>query len=179
MYVKEFEKKFQQKDTKQQTPLDPEKLTSVILEFVENTTYGQLSGLFRIYGTSLKTMQNRQNVLKGATANYFNTCLKSLILQDDPYVVEWFNKFWLYCSHSPICLSHVLFNLVCSIQEKIDFSQLDYSSLDKFRESERFQIKLIIEILRESVKTMISHECHGEKLEDLDPDTPLFQIVKG
>lgn len=119
-------------------------------------------------------MTNRGNVLKLSTANYFNTCYKSIILKDDPYVVEWYNKFWMYCDHSPVCLTHILFQLVCYVQEQVDYQILDYSSLDKFRSSSKEQIQLITFILKKEVIKLVNHECHGEKLEDLDPNVPLF-----
>lgn len=168
-YVKDLEKKYQDKVKVDENEVDLDKLTDLILEFVSNTAISQLDNLYEMYGSSIPSLKDRSKILTHFTLEYMNKCLTSLVLKNDKFIVDWFERFWAHCSHSPTCLLQILLQWTCYVHDSIDFDDLDCKSLEKFQKEVKLNIEYIINHVRDYVRKNLNHKCSGVKLEDIKP----------
>jgi hypothetical protein len=150
--------------------------------FCINTICGQESGLYKsiyLYKEKITDIDNIRSdtikiLLQHTLASYLNSCYKSLILKNDTYVIDSFNKIKKTKNHSEICLLNIMFVVVRSAILDVDrhkFSDVTYGNF-------MFSMKKEYEIYFNSLDfdKLLDHECSGEKIENCDPNEKLFFI---
>jgi hypothetical protein len=146
------------------------KLGNLIIAFVSETIFGHERGFYRT------GMEVGTGYIQLAAMNYMNTCYKSLILKNDPYVVGKFKEMTDLIGHSEVCLINIIMQIFISVHMSLDRSKIDRSTLETLSETVKVEIARVIEPLRDTIGKCVSHECHGEKIEDCDPNEPLFFV---
>jgi hypothetical protein len=111
-----------------------------------------------------------------ATINYLNSCYKSLIVKDDPYVLEKFREMTELVGHSEVCLINIIAQISMAVHMNLDRSNIDTTDITTLDYSVKTEVDRIFTPLRPIVYKSLSHECHGEKIEDCDLNKPLFQL---
>lgn len=159
-----------------------ERLTSEIWTFVGNTIIGHERGMYRFLSTRGQPTQILKHpnafalLFGGAVANYFNGAYRSLILRDDAYIMECFDKMHAICNHSYICLLNIVCTMYVEAHGSIDRSALDTSSLAQYEASVRAQLySEILGKLRAACAAAINHECDGIDIATCDPNEPMFE----
>lgn len=150
--------------------------------FCINTILGQESGLYKclhIYNVEMPGIDNIRSdrvkiVLQHALVDYLNSCYKSLILKNDEYVIESFEKIKKTKNHSEICLLNIMFAVIRSAILEVDRHKFDDVSYDEFM----YSVKKEYEIFFNSIDfdKILDHECSGQKIESCNPDEPMFFI---
>lgn len=138
---------------------------STYIEFTTQCITGTYMSYYRIY----KKFNIKTTFISGICI-YLNMCYKSLILKDDPFVVENFKKMQ---NHSPNCLLNIIFKIAKVIIEKYDFTYLENQYINSIRNSIRNKIK--DDIIDSCF--FLAHECSGPKdISNEDPNKPFFEM---
>jgi hypothetical protein len=158
-----------------------QELSNLIKDFARETMKGQESALYKtfagntnILGISKENLTN--NNIKGIfsefISNYLNVCYKSMILKDDPYVLEKFGKMKSLHNHSEICLLNIIAALIANTHQQMDRSVLDTQSYEAYMLSVNFLLISILDNIKLDDK--ISHTCTGMDISKCDPNKPMF-----
>ena len=148
-------------------------LSDILVEFIENTILGQMSGCYKV-GFGLKYTSIYQVTL----VDYFNILYKSLILEDDKYVVEKFTKMQSFDNHSCICLLNILFYASIMTCSKIQESNLELNNgYEVYIDSCTKEIRKTTKEIKESLDKSISHKCTGIDIKTCDPNVEMFKIM--
>jgi hypothetical protein len=150
------------------TEEDRKKLGDLIIAFVSETIYGHERGLYRA-GVPVSI-----GIIQFSAMNYLNGCYKSLILKDDEYVMTKFSEMTDLIGHSEVCLINIIMQIMVGVHTQLDRSKIDTTTLETLSLTVQAETARVIAPLKELVYKCISHECHGEKIEDCDPNEPLF-----
>lgn len=145
-------------------------LGDCIVNFVIDIIHGNECGLFK------SEIKITPLVIQLTAANYINVCYKALILKDDQYVVNKFKEMTDLKNHSEICLLNIIMQIVVMVHLNLDRTLIDISSPEALESSTRIEIIRVIDPMREIIRNVIVHECHGEKIENCDPNKPLFAL---
>ena len=149
------------------------RLGDLMIAFISETILGHERGLYKA-GIPVSAP-----IIQVATANYLNTCYKSLIVKDDAFVLGKFREMTELIGHSEVCLINIIAQIMMAVHMNLDRSKIDTTSVETVDISVKTEVSRIFDPLRETVYKSLSHECHGEKIEDCDPNEPLFQIKTG
>lgn len=158
------------------------KLAWCIVNFVHNTLKGQESGMYKIirmgripnFKISDLHTPLTMTILRGAIIDYLNSCYRSLILDDDSYVLYHFKKMKKYYNHSEICLLNIIAMVIQNFHLAIDRSKFNISNIENYIESfDREFEKAILPMLIILISTL-SHTCVGKNIKDCSPDSPMF-----
>ncbi len=155
-------------------------LVKLIVEFSRNTILGQESGVYKSISNSsiplplsaLKTNNIAALYSKSITV-YLNKCYRSLILDDDRYITDQFNKMSDLMNHSKICLLNIIAKCIQFLFAMIDRQKLDISSYDNYMSSLSSQMILNRESFEMFVGA-VNHGCQGKDIKTCDPDTDMF-----
>ena len=159
-------------------------MAEVVMGFVRRTMKGQESGLYKVFaprgmGPMLATPA-ATNMLLGAVVSYLNGCYKSLILQDDQYVIDSFAEMKaasLKGKHSEVCLLNIIMALIQNFHRLIDRTAYNISSYDAYMGSFEAEFNRVYDLVAAEVQGLFRHECHGNiDLSKEDPNAPLFTI---
>jgi hypothetical protein len=143
-------------------------LAQLMLDFISETILGHERGLYRA-GIPVS-----RNVILGAAMNYLNGCYKSLILKDDEYVVQKFKEMTDLVGHSEVCLINIIMQILQLTHMSLDRTKIDTTSVDTLETTVKAEVGRIITPFKEKLAEGLAHVCHGEKIEDCDPNEPLF-----
>lgn len=151
------------------------KLAELMLDFAFNTIRGFESGLYRrmkdeVQNDFVKLMQINVCV------KYFNNAYSSLILEDDPYIIEKFGEMHSELSHSYICLLNIVFALTTGLIQQLDRSKLNPLSYSDYMKSVEIQIKSCDIYTPSHLEQFLSHKCEGMDIKTCDPNEPMFFI---
>lgn len=136
-----------------------------IWEFVINTLTGNESVFYKVYNKEIELNTNNaiiNSLCNVVIVNYINGYYKTLILENDDYIVTIFNN--MRGSHSKNCiiifLGVAMSNLHLSLQRE-NFNTLSY---DKYIKSVRVELnnkspRFLISLVR-----LLSHKCGGKDL---------------
>lgn len=154
-------------------------LATEIYKFVGNTVLGHERGMYRVlvhrkYSPTVLTKPNSFSLFTGAALNYFNGAYKSLVLRDDPYVVDCFDKMHKIYNHSYICLLNIVFKVYMETHSSLDRSKLDVTSLETFEKSVRQLLHASEQDIRLALSALLNHECHGQDISKCDPNETMF-----
>ncbi len=155
-----------------------QKLSDDLTEFAINTLSGQFSGAYKIAieSKNVSILKNFKNIYPVLSAQYLNTLYSSLIRNDDLYVTETFKKFKNHCSHSEVCLLHIIRMLCDSILELFDFEKCNFSSYQLFMTTCTMQLNMIGNTSKEMLPNCLSHKCTGIDISTCDPNEKLFDV---
>lgn len=149
--------------------------------FIQNTIFGQESGLYKslyLYNIDTGIDNIRSNtakiLLQYAIVDYLNSCYKSLILKDDDYVINYFAKIKKEKHHSEICLLNIMFAVIRSAFLEVDRHKFNDMTYDKFMDSVKKEYSEYLGGI--DYDKLLNHECNGEKIENCNPNEPLFLI---
>ena len=150
--------------------------------FAKNTISGQESGLYKSLYLHKIEIENVDNIrsdvvkilLQYTIMDYLNGCYKSLILKNDDYVLTSFEKMKKEKNHSDICLLNILFVIIRSAITDIDRHKFNDTSYDKFMYSMQREYEIFLNAI--DYEKLLNHECSGEKIENCNPEEPLFYI---
>ncbi len=153
-----------------------EQVASVIEKFITSTIKGQESGLFNAMGSPMLPLTREilqtgiiSTIIGGALVDYFNHLYRSLIGEDDQYIVDIFNKMTKPLNHSKVCMLNIVFNLTTVIHLNLNRQNLDIKSYDNYMAEIDKQLKYTFEKYRAEIVTSISHTCKGENIKKCDP----------
>ena len=166
----------------------PEKLVHLIDIFTANTLTGQLSGLWKQLfkknipnekiATEIKT--DYINFLKMSLVHYMNLCCRSLILQNDQYVINAFSEMREVMHHGYRCLLNIVFaRIIFLISELPSF--INVIQFDKTQWRLINSIEIMKDVLNKSNQPLIqsiSHTCssYEEDITKWDPKKDMFHI---
>lgn len=163
-------------------------LANAICVFVQNTISGHESGFYKmtkmanipehakITITMLKDSDRMRVLIVSATANYLNAAYRSLILEDDEYILKEFNGMAKHMNHSKICLLNLVFFVLRNVHLEFDRNNLDTSTYDKYMEGVKEQIGTKLAMIRMVLITKVSHNCSGMDIKTCDPNEPMFKF---
>lgn len=161
-----------------------EQTSKIITDFVINTITGHESAFY-------KTFHNDSRIdfydpliadylIKTATATYLNSVYKSLILRNDKYITNIFDKIKSYTNHSEVCMLNLisrhlilLHNAVPRRRLTLSMQTLDYENYMRIFQGFFNDIRPLIE---KTVIESLSHECTGVSIENCDPNIDLFTL---
>lgn len=165
-----------------------------IKEFLDNVIIGTERAVYRSLVisspsqlTSLKTPY-AIGIISNAIMFYFNEGYRALIYStngsrkrkedDDPYYYNILSKITEHKSHSYICLLNILFTLSINLENSLDRSKLDISSLDNYGKSVESQYEIIISTIKNGISGLFNHECNGIDISTCDPKEDLFYAIQ-
>lgn len=165
----------------------PEEFIVELGSFCAQSVTGVQIGMFRAAGIDpFSEDENIQAFKQQSIARYLNDCWRSLILQDDEFVTNTFQKLYnLVPNESPLCLFHKVMVVACTIlneRPEIGFSTppaervpSNVGYVDCFR-------NVLSHCYKEAAKTKISelysaaeaiaHQCSGPKFPDIPNENP-------
>ena len=160
------------------------RLAEAVTSFIQRTMRGQDSGLYKVFAprgmAQMLTTPTATNMLLGSVVSYLNGCYKSLILQDDVYVMSSFAEMRAASfkgKHHEVCLLNIIMSLIQTFHQLIDRSLLDISSYDAYMASFSAEFNRVFNTLAPMVEGLFQHECTGNTdLTKEDPNEPLFSI---
>ena len=112
-----------------------------------------------------------------ATGNYLNAAYRSLIREDDPYILEQFNKMANCMNHSKICLLNIVFYVIMSIHPNFDRSKFDTSSYEAYMEGVNQQLDSMLLGATGALMQSVSHQCNGMDIKTCDPNDDMFKFA--
>lgn len=146
-----------------------------IIEYIKRTITGQESGLYKRFGGIIVDPMF-VNVRLSALADYMNVTYVSLILDDDEYVTNSFNKMD-GLKHSKICLLNILFAIIKKFYETNDYSIMKNNSYDSYMLSLRMILYVKMNEVKEMLKETLNHKCTGIDIKTCNPNEPMFIIT--
>lgn len=155
-------------------------IAETMIEFIYNTIVGHESGFFKAHESmglekkDLKKSESMKPIVLIISSNYLNVVYKSLIREDDDYVISYFHKMKNALNHSLICLLNIVYVIVIASHNDIDRTKLNINSYDKYMKNVKEQLKIILENKKEFLKDKLNHECKGINIKDCDPDEDMF-----
>lgn len=161
-------------------------LTNLMCNFMQCTIYGHESGFYKTAITNnnnyvtLQTLKNdnvSKNLITFATMNYLNKIYKSLILEDDPFVIETFGAMQKCLHHSYICLLNLLCVAIVKAHNNIKRTELETCCYQKYMDCVENQLNKIMPKIRYLLTRRISHECKGIDIKTCNPNEPLFIVI--
>jgi hypothetical protein len=160
-----------------------QQLAQLLTDFAAGTVLGQESGIYKaivagkmpdVEVTAL-TRPTSAGAFRQPTINYLNHCYRSLILKNDPYVVEKFEAMTKLLHHSEICLLNIICQLVTSIQKSVCREGLDPSSYANYMGSLEHQVTILCIYQRLLlVEQILTHNCSGKPISEYNPEEPMF-----
>ncbi len=149
-------------------------LSFKIKDFCYNTIIGFESGIYKTHKYLVKKLEIKSIAL-GFIASYHNGSYKSLILDNDPYIVEKYGEMHTISTHSYICLLNITMLICKTIIQKMIREFLDDSSYDNYMQMVKLQIKMILNTIE--LEKMLCHNCTGEDIKKCNPNEDMFNIV--
>ena len=148
----------------------------VFINEFTNFTKQTITGIYMyLYRNQIEI--NDENTRLILLIEYMNMCYKNLILQDDIYIKNTFDKMQLYSGYSPLCLLHNVMAISKVVVKSLDnIKSFLPCPIDELREKLSTIIWLIITpMINEVFKDQ--HKCDGPKtLTDCDSEVPLFFV---
>lgn len=151
-----------------------QKMAGLIFDFCRDTIVGQEGGLYRMLGPEQLTDNYLEPIIITVSAQYFNGCYRSLILKDDPYILERFGAMKAVFDHSYVCLLNIVFTFKMELHKKLERERLDKSTYTKYKESVEEILELFRSIFTGGISHSINHECTGEDISTCNPDEEMF-----
>jgi len=102
------------------------------------------------------------------TINYINDTYRSLILQDDEYIMDYFNRMCIN-NHTTLCLLDFLFRAILITHTNFDRSEMDISTHESY-------MKIVNKQIDENIDDTIlidmldDHECTILDISTCDPE---------
>lgn len=179
-------------------PSNKDTLLNPLVAFSTQAVTGIQMAVFRMTGTPPDSKDPNIGNLKVALfANYLNDCWKSLILQDDDFVVNSFQEIYnVLPSESPLCLIH---KIMAVGQIFLQVSEIEFET--SIPEDQRnHENPLYVNLLRGILETVYKeklyecfdslfsnneftlHQCSGPKFPQIieeDPESPIFNVSLG
>ena len=158
------------------------KLVRKLIEFCTETIKGHESGFYKtVTNTSmlpltrddLKT-DKMYNIITLSAINYLNICYKSLILKNDPYVINKFKEMTDIFTHSEVCLLNIICMLLMKVHTGLDRKNLDIASYEKYMKSLTVEIDLLTSPQYNMLLQNVNHVCTGEDITTCNPNEPMF-----
>ena len=160
---------------------EAEQLTKSVCDYLVQAVCGMHMAVYRRF--NLMPGEDSGNMKVGMFAHYLNNCFRSLIVEDDPFVVESFTKIFVQMpEESPVCFFHVLFALGKILLDRADEYQFPSSDpeVDALREMLMTGIEMqATDLVRKWVDELSGHSCTGipfERICEEDPDQPFFTL---
>jgi len=160
--------------------MSSEKLAEEMISFMYNTIGGHESAFYKVLLTgkhftkdTIKDRDFMKNYIIMATINYLNSAYKSLILKNDSYISQCFQRMSVL-NHSMICLLNILNCNILVIHGELDRSKLDTSSYDKYMASVSSQLREKCNNMKEILTNSLNHDCSGIDISTCDPTVDLF-----
>lgn len=156
-------------------------LAGEMINFVLNEIIGAERGMYRtivpMYGSDPLKDNDRWGALFAEFhVQYFNRAYRSLILRDDEFLNDAFDKMRSHLGHSHICLLNTLVNVILSTHQAVPRDNLDTTSLDSYTHSVHDHLTRILEQSAEKIRRHVSHDCTGDDIATCDPDEVLFSL---
>jgi hypothetical protein len=162
-----------------------------LTNFLRNTIIGVNRVMHRTHNdrNSLNDSLRTKAIFSILIIGYLNRGYKALIystngnlkrIEDkDEYWITEFNKF---CNpgQSYICALHKILVIVTILNNLIDYSKLDISSLENFTNSLNLQLDTIIINKSSDIYEIRNHlnlACNGDNIKDCDPKVDLFNLI--
>lgn len=152
-------------------------LAKLLSDFCFNTIMGHESGMYKaLKGESMDTLRTEvtKSMIQLVTVDYLNKIFVSLIVNDDPYVVNKFDEMRKINNHSPICLLTIMMVYIMEIHLSLDRTKLDISTYEKYMDSVLLQLTPKFEEALNKLSGSISHKCTGIDIKTCNPALPLF-----
>jgi hypothetical protein len=163
-------------------------LAKIIVEFCKNTVKGHESGFFKLISRetipmsvsdlSVNNNVTIKNFIINATGKYLNSCYRSLIREDDPFIVNEFLNMTKIMKHSEICLLNIIFSVILKIHLELDRTKLNHSSYENYMTSVRDEINIKSSGICDILSNSLSHNCDGIDISTCDPDDDMFVFSK-
>jgi len=130
-------------------PTEPAKkqVADLILAFASETIIGHERGLYK-QGIPVSVP-----AIQLATANYLNVCYKSLILRDDPFVIQKFKEITDVIGHSEVCLISIIMQIILALHQSIDRSNLNFESVSTLENGLNVQLALLTQLIHSEIRT--------------------------
>lgn len=113
----------------------------------------------------------------GATEIYMNTLYRSLILDDDQYVTDFFNKLSALSEHTKYCLLNIVCFITINVHLNISRLHLNVSTLSDYLYSVNEQIDDNFGKMTEQINNKLDHKCLEKDIKTCDPNIKLFDLV--
>lgn len=149
-------------------------LADLIVEFCLNTIKGMESGFYKTFAkknTLILTTNVLQDTINGFIIDYLNRTYRSLIVDDDVYITDVFEKMKPY-NHSFVCILNIIAQLIKVLVEKMHRPLLQTGSYESYMTSVEQQLHILAYIFRSNMN--LSHKCTGIDIRTCDPDKPMF-----
>lgn len=147
-------------------------LETHIIEFSVNTIIGMESGFYKVcIDRTLLQTHALQSTINGFIIDYLNGTYRSLILRDDAYIVETFDKMTPF-NHSMVCILNIIAFVLKYVIENLHRNLLNIKSYDLYMTSIKQQLYILANLCR--YKMNLSHQCHGIDIKTCNPDEPMF-----
>lgn len=155
-----------------------QQLANSITDFVIQTLAGQLSGAYKcaIEQKNVSILKNFKTLYPMLSTEYLNAIYFTLIKKNDASIVASFIKFKSFCSHSEVCLIHII-KLICeSIVNLFDFEKCNFANYKIFMTTCNTQLSGLKEQIKNILPTHLSHECLDIDISTCDPNEKLFTV---
>ena len=155
-------------------------LARLICQFCESTMLGHESGFYKACGSLIPVPRDKLKtgmflpLIRDATCSYLNNTYRSLIIKNDPYIIQKFGEMQSVNHHSAICLLNIIAMIIMNVHFNLDRENLDITSYDKYMESIKAQINDKLKEMNGKLTSTISHECHGVDISTCNPNEPMF-----
>lgn len=148
-----------------------------LIYFSTETISGQLSAAYKyvIEKRDISILKNFKVLYPMFCAQYLNKVYTTLIKKDDDSIVNVFKKFKTFCSHSEVCLIHIIKSLCELMVQSLDFEKCNFSGYDIFMSTCRTQLFQISEKI-DKMPSHLSTQCKGVDISTCDPNKELFVI---
>jgi hypothetical protein len=168
-----------------------DKLTELIVKFCMNTVAGQERGRYRILSqypdhltslklSDLKIDSNKNKILDGiilhCLVNYLNDCYRSLILQDDPIIVNIFAEMKAVRNHSETCLMNFILHICMTTFKVLNRDALNIETYNSYAKSVELQTYILEYVWCAVLKDCFNHQCSGRDIREEDPNIPFIKF---
>jgi hypothetical protein len=143
---------------------------SKFLAYCQRTFVGVVRVIYRQLG-AIKEKGVFFAQMQLVLCQYLNQCYKSLLLKDDPQVMDDCAPF---ASHSPVCLFTLMHRTIMLMAAKLSFDTLSFTNIDSLSVGIQIQFTSIALSLPPNPSFM--HNCQGVAQKDCNPLDPLFVI---
>lgn len=149
-------------------------LEDLIVDFCLKTVTGMESGFYKTFAkenTLILTTNVLQDTINDFLIRYLNQVYRSLIVHDDEYITEVFDRMKPF-DHSFICILNIIAKLIQLLVQNMHRQLLHTESYNAYMASVKQQLYIIAYVFRSEMN--FSHECSGADITTCNPDTPMF-----
>ena len=130
--------------------------------------------VYETYEDGILKSKNALIIYKGPMIHYLNKIYRSLILEDDEFIVNKFNEMVSIMNHSKICLLKMVSYIISEMLNQIERHDLDISAYNNFMINLNEKYNNLGQEIKLKLVNNIGHQCEGEDIKKCDPNIPMF-----